>query len=138
MLQKKLNFTLFLIMASSLKSPKRILIIDDNSSYVDVACEFLKESGVEAAGAGTTAVALEEMKKSPIDLVLLDISLEGEDGLAFLPKLKALYPNVPVVMLTGHGYDNTMMRTAMASGATSYFSKENDLKDLVEMLERLV
>jgi len=117
---------------------KRILIVDDNASYVDVACEFMKEAGLESAGAGTTAAALAEMKKSPPHVVLLDISLEGEDGLAFLPKLKELYPKVPVVMLTGHGYDNTMMKTAMAKGAASYFSKENDLKDLVEMLERLI
>ena len=112
--------------------------MDDNSSYVDVACEFMKEAGLESAGAGTTAAALAEMKKTPPQAVLLDITLEGEDGLAFLPKLKELYPNVPVVMLTGHGYDNAMMKTAMTKGAAGYFSKENDLNDLVEMLERLI
>ena len=55
-----------------------------------------------------------------------------------IKKLKKLYPKIPVVMLTGHGYDNTMMKTAMIKGATSYFSKENDLENLAEMLEYLI
>lgn len=123
---------------SSFQAPgKRVLIVDDEPMYVDVTCEFLKEAGLVASSAGTTTAALESMKKNPADFVLLDINLDKEDGISFLPKLKELYPNVPVVMLTGMGYDNAMIKASLDKGAASYFSKENDLKDLIELLERL-
>ena len=117
---------------------KRVLIIEDNLPFANVTCEFLQQEGMQTDIAGNTAEALAAMKKNLPNIVLLDIHLGGEDGLTFLPGLKKLYPDVPVVVLTGLGYDTAMIKTAVDNGAATYFSKDNDLQDLVGLLDRLI
>ena len=120
------------------KKRKRVLIVEDDDAFAGLACEYLEKENVDAGSAANTAAALASMKMNPADLVLLDIHLGGEDGLAFLLVLKKLYPKIPVVVLTGIGYDNAMMKVAMRNGAATYFSKENNFQDLIGLLERLL
>ena len=120
------------------KSTKRILIIDDEDLMLELFQGFLHEAGFEAVLAKNTTEALKEMGKNKINAVFLDLGLDGEDGLAFLPKLKALYASVPVVILTGVGYDDIKIKEALASGASGYFSKETGLENVIPLLERLV
>jgi DNA-binding response OmpR family regulator len=119
-------------------SGKHVLVVEDNLPYANVTCDFLKQEGMETAIASNTAETLSAMEKRQADIVLLDIHLGGEDGLTFLPELKKRYPKVPVVVLTGLGYDTAMIKTAIENGASTYFSKENDLQDLIGLLARLL
>jgi DNA-binding NarL/FixJ family response regulator len=119
-------------------SKKRVLLIDDEELMLDVFQDLLKEAGFEIVRAKNTTEALDQMKKDKIHAVLLDIGLEGEDGLTFLPKFKALYPLVPVVILTGIGYDNSKIKTALECGASGYFSKETGLENIIPLVEQLM
>lgn len=119
-------------------SKKQILLIDDEELMLDVFQDLLKEAGFEIARAKNTTEALDQMKKEKVHAVLLDIGLEGEDGLTFLPRFKALYPAVPVVILTGIGYDNSKIKTALESGASGYFSKETGLENIIPLVEQLM
>jgi DNA-binding NtrC family response regulator len=125
-------------MSSAACNGKRALIVEDNLPYANVTSDFLKQEGMETVIVDSTDKTLKAMETSPFHVVLLDIYLGGEDGLAFLPKLKKLYPKVPVVVLTGLGYDTSMIKTAIDNGASTYFSKENDPQDLIGLLERLL
>lgn len=126
------------------KSKKRILVVDDEPMIVEMTCNFLKDEGFEACGAANTAEALAEMKKQPADVIVLDVFLSSneahafEDGLTFLKMLKKLYPEVPVVILTGAGYDEGMMQTALDHGADGYLSKETEMENLLIAIKRLV
>lgn len=125
-------------MSAPKKNRKCVLVIEDDEAFANLACEYLANEGVDATSAANTKDALTSMEKTPPDLVLLDIHLGGEDGLAFLPQIKKLHPKVPVVVLTGIGYDNAMMKVAMRNGAATYFSKENNFRDLIGLLDRLL
>jgi CheY-like chemotaxis protein len=123
---------------SFLKKPKRILVVDDEPLIIDVTSEYLLEAGFEVGSANSSAQALAEMEKSPADVMLLDIRLPDEDGLSFLQRFKKLYPNVPVVILTGSGYDENLMQTALQNGASGYVSKDTDLGNMVVAVKRLL
>ena len=130
--------SVFEIDSKNEKKGRRVLVVDDEKMVVDMTCEFLKAAGFEAVSANTTVQAMSEMKKSPVDVVLLDIKLSGEDGLMFLGKLKKRYPKVSVVILTAVGYDETMMRAALRKGASGYVSKDTELENMVAAVKRLL
>ena len=71
------------------------------------------------------------MERQPADVVLLDIELTDGNGLDFLLKLKRCWPDVPVVMLTGLGYDETLVRHALKNGASGYVSKGVGMENVV-------
>jgi DNA-binding NtrC family response regulator len=120
------------------KEKKRILIVDDEKATVDVACHLLSEAGFETVGARNSKDAMSEMKKKIAHAILLDIYLGQENGLAFLIKFKEEYPHVPVLILTGIGYDNSAIKTALQNGASGYFSKETGLENIIPVLQRLI
>ena len=128
-----------MVIVSFLKKAKKrilILVVDDEPTIVDMIQDFLKEEGFEVFSAGSASQALEEMKKTPADAVLLDIKLPDENGLKFLGKFKKLYPDTPVIILTGSGYDEEMMQTAIQNGASGYVSKETDMENMLVALKR--
>ena len=117
---------------------KHVLVIDDEIEGLNLMCLLLNEAGFQVSKARTTSEALATMQKSPVQTILLDIFLGDENGLAFLPKLKDLHPNVPVVILTGVGYDHTMIKTALNNGACTYFSKEIWMENIIPLLKQLI
>ncbi|MDD2707814.1 MAG: response regulator [Verrucomicrobiae bacterium] len=117
---------------------KRVLIVEDNELFSRLVFELLKEEKMEPFTATDLTEAFKIMEKTSIDLIFLDIRLQNENGLDILPDFKKKYPEVPVVVLTGMGYDSNMMKTAIDRGAATYFSKENDLRDLLGLADRLI
>jgi DNA-binding NtrC family response regulator len=120
------------------KEKKRILIVDDEPLIIDTTSDYLKDVGYETRGASTAAEALQVMEKEPAGLMLLDINLPDADGLVFLTKFRKQYPEVPVVILTGAGYDESMMQMALRGGASGYLSKETDMDNMGVIVKRLL
>ena len=122
---------------SFLKKPKKhVLIVDDEPMIVQMTQEFLEEEQFRVSGAGDTEQAAKILEGDHVDAVLLDIRLPNEDGLSFLQKIKAAYPHIGVVMLTGSGYEENLMQTALHYGASGYVSKDTDLENVVVALKR--
>lgn len=119
-------------------SKRRVLVVDDEQAIGNITCDFLKGAGFEAVFTTNAVDALHQIQNKPVDAVLLDVFLEYEDGLAFLGKLKKRYPSIPVVILTGAGYDESMMETARQEGASGYVSKDTDLEDVVVAVQRVL
>jgi DNA-binding response OmpR family regulator len=117
---------------------KRILVVDDEQAIGDITCEFLKEAGFDATFVTNAVDAMHRMEEKPFDAMLLDIYLEQDDGLLFLSKFKKSFPSVPVIMLTGAGYDEDMMETALKEGASGYVSKDTDLDNIVVAIQRVL
>ncbi|MFZ4694065.1 MAG: response regulator [Verrucomicrobiia bacterium] len=118
------------------KPTGRILVVDDEPLILEMTSEFLKDAGFEAITATSSSEALKCIAEKPVDAVLLDIRMPGEDGLSALPKLRAAQPGVPVIMLTGAGYNETLMQDALKAGASGFVSKETEMENVILAVKR--
>ena len=112
-----------------------ILILDDEERVRNEIEEFLLEKKFTVYKSEAPSVALNLLKKNEIDILILDIKLPEMDGLQFLAKIKAEYPNIEVIMISGHGDMNTVI-DAMRLGAADYFQKPFRLIDINNSIER--
>jgi DNA-binding response OmpR family regulator len=117
---------------------KKVLIIEDDAAMAEVICAHLREAGFSASSALSTRLAALEIKNNPPDALILDLNLEGENGLDYLPKFKSENPKVPVLILTGEGYENHLIETALQNGASAYFSKESGIESVPALIARLL
>jgi DNA-binding response OmpR family regulator len=120
------------------KSASRVLIVDDEPLILEMTSEFLQGAGFEAVTALSAAEALKAIASKPVDAVLLDVHMPGEDGFAAIPKIRALLPGVPIVMLTGAGYSDALMQDALKAGASGYVSKETEMENVVLAVKRAI
>jgi len=114
---------------------KRVLIIDDEEGIRSVLADLFTELGCEAAQAEDGKSGLKAALSGRFDLVLLDLSLPGLDGLGVLRELKASVPDVPVVMITGYASMESAIE-AMKLGAYDYITKPFDLNEVQMIAER--
>ncbi|WP_299097875.1 sigma-54 dependent transcriptional regulator [uncultured Winogradskyella sp.] len=110
----------------------KILIIEDEAAIRRVLVKILSEESdtyqVEEAEDGL--VGIEKIKKDDYDLVLCDIKMPKMDGVEVLEAVKKLKPEIPMVMISGHGDLDTAVNT-MRLGAFDYISKPPDLNRLL-------
>lgn len=112
-----------------IKIPVKILIVDDEKDFVEMFSMRLTKQGENVSTAYSGEEALKVLGTSPIDVVILDIRMPGMDGIETLKKIKADYPLVEVILLTGHGSTETAVE-GMKSGAFDYLMKPADFKDI--------
>jgi DNA-binding NarL/FixJ family response regulator len=111
-----------------------ILLIDDEKFLLETVSDDLKESGYEV----TTAVSGEEGLRSfeilQHDLVIIDLKMEGMDGLEVSRKIKQLNPKTPVMILTGYGSMETAIE-ALRLDVDDYILKPVNRDDLFEKIQ---
>jgi two-component system nitrogen regulation response regulator NtrX len=114
------------------KNMSKILIIEDEAAIRRVLTKILSEENdtyqVEEAEDG--AVGFEKIKNNDYDLVLCDIKMPKMDGVEVLEAVKKIKPEIPMVMISGHGDMETAINT-MRLGAFDYISKPPDLNRLL-------
>ena len=117
--------------------PSDILIIDDEADIRGLVAGILEDEGHGTRTAGDTDKALAEIEMRRPNLVFLDIWLTGSriDGLAMLDIIKAQHPDLPVVMISGHGNIETAV-SAIKRGAYDYIEKPFKADRLVLIAER--
>ncbi len=108
----------------------KILIVDDEVSILESLRGILQDEGYLVSSAGSAEQALEEVFRDLPDLVLLDLWLPGMDGLAALGELKKAFPNLPVIIISGHGNIDTAVK-ATKMGAFDYVEKPLSLERIV-------
>jgi two-component system, NtrC family, nitrogen regulation response regulator NtrX len=101
---------------------KTILVVDDENSIVQTLSGILQDEGFEVVSAGNGETALQIVEEEAPDLVLLDISLPGMDGLEVLQQLKEHHPMLPVVMVSAYGNVENAVR-ATRLGAYDFIEK---------------
>lgn len=114
----------------------RVLIVDDSEYTVETLRDLLNEEFevVGATGDGQEAISL--YRELDPDLVVMDLVIEGLDGIAATARIKDLDPASQVVVLTSH--DNVAKkREAADAGADEYFSKPFDPEDFIDSLRTL-
>ena len=125
-------------------SPKKILIVDDEESAVATLGAGLEASGYQILSAYTGEKGFQLARAEGPDVILLDIFLPGEDGLAILKKLKrpmdletgeaSKTRGIPVIVLTGRG--EKMEEMFQAEDAFAFFTKPFELKALLASIRQ--
>ncbi len=108
----------------------KILVVDDEVSILESLRGILLDEGYLVSTAVSGEQALEELFKDLPDLVLLDIWLPGMDGLTVLGEIKKTVPDLPVIIISGHGNIDTAVR-ATKMGAFDYVEKPLSLERIV-------
>ena len=111
----------------------RVLIIDDEDQFVDAVVERLRLRGFEANGVTSGQDAMELLHQRSYDVVLLDVKMPGLGGLEVIRKVKEKWPDLQVVMLTGHGSSQDAEK-GMELGAFEYVMKPVNIDNLTDIL----
>ena len=100
----------------------RCLVVDDEAMLRRVLVRVLTAAGYEAVEAGSGIEALDRLGRTPIDLVISDIHMPGMDGMQLLAQVRALWPDIGVVMITAVSDVQTAV-ACLNQGALDYISK---------------
>jgi DNA-binding response OmpR family regulator len=111
-----------------------ILIIDDEPNLRRSLGMILQHAGYTVTTAATAEEALHLLQAGAYDLAFLDIKLPDQSGIQLLPQIKAIYPEMPVLILTAHATLDTAIE-AVRSGARDYLLKPIDPEDILKRVE---
>jgi len=107
-----------------------ILIIDDEKAIRKTLAEILSYEGYKIEEATDGEDGLKKFSSTTFDVVLCDVKMPKMDGLEFLEKAREINPDVPIVVISGHGNIETAVE-AVKKGAFDYISKPPDLNRLL-------
>ena len=107
-----------------------ILIIDDEKAIRKTLSEILSYEGYKIDEASDGEEGLKKFSTTPYDVVLCDIKMPKMDGIEFLEKARLVNPDVPIVVISGHGNIETAVE-AVKKGAFDYISKPPDLNRML-------
>lgn len=117
----------------------KVLIVDDHAAVRKVLCQILAEcrNAVTLDEAADGEEALAKVHAGDYDLVLLDISMPGRNGLDVLAEIKSRKPRLPVMMHSIHPVDQYGVQ-ALRSGACGYMNKRRAPYELVNAVQRIL
>ena len=117
----------------------KILIVEDEASIRRVLVKILSEEDKshEIYEAEDGLIALNKIKKENFDLILCDIKMPKMDGIEVLEFTKKIKPEIPIVMISGHGDLDTAV-DSMRKGAYDYISKPPDLNRLLNTVRNAI
>jgi DNA-binding NtrC family response regulator len=121
------------------KASKKILIVDDEPTILLTLSYALRSKDVEVITASRLEPAEEALKKHAFDLVIADIRMSGmlgEEGLELLTYIKRNWPGTKVIIMTAHGSEE-VRQDAYERGATHYYQKPVDIRELMQKIEEL-
>jgi DNA-binding NtrC family response regulator len=109
----------------------KVLLVDDEEPFVETLAKRLTKRELNILTAFSGPEALEKLEKdSRVDVVVLDVKMPGMDGIEALKQIKANYPLVEVIMLTGHATVESAIE-GMKLGALDYLMKPCDMEILM-------
>ncbi|SOB60229.1 Two-component system response regulator [Pseudodesulfovibrio profundus] len=115
----------------------RVLLVDDEVGFVEVLHKRLNKRGFAVTPATSGTEGIQVLRKNDFDVAILDLKLEDMDGIEVLEIFKKMVPEMPVIMLTGHGSEQAA-RDGMEHGAFDYLLKPCALEELIEKIDQAV
>lgn len=111
----------------------KVLLVDDEKEFVDALKERLEMRELPSDVAYNGEQALKIVEDEVPDVMVLDIKMPGIDGIEVLRRIKKAYPDVQIIILTGHGTDKNEQE-AKKLGAFEYLQKPVDIDELVRLM----
>jgi len=107
----------------------RILVVDDEQTQREMVGGFLKKEGYSISLVNSGDEALKQCQNNFFEVALIDLKMPGMNGIELLSKLKEIYPETQVIVMTAYGTIETAVE-AMKKGAFHYVNKPVDLEEL--------
>ena len=117
--------------------PPKILLVDDEDRFRTTMRKMLTGHGLDVTDLDSGQAALTALAAQPYDVVVLDLRMPGLDGVQTLKAMKALHPDLEVIILTGHASMDDAMEI-MQLGGTEYLLKPCSLEELLDKIELAV
>jgi len=114
-----------------------LLIVDDEPAIRDSLTSWFEEDGFDVDSAEDARAALAKLDARPVDIVLLDIKMPGMDGMELLKRIRAMVPDVVVIMITAFASVETAVQ-ALKDGAFDYVTKPFDPDDLNRLIRNAI
>ncbi|PZO94127.1 nitrogen regulation protein NR(I) [Acinetobacter johnsonii] len=118
-------------------SRNKIWVIDDDRAMRWVLEKTFKEEGFDVTSFEEAQSALDQLSLGAPDVILTDIRMPGIDGLTFLAKVKANYPDLPVIIMTAHS-DLESAVSSYQTGAFEYLPKPFDIDEALALVNRAI
>ena len=112
----------------------RLLLVDDEPDFKEIILKRLTRMKIQLSLADCCLPALETLENESIDVVIMDVSMPGLDGIQCLKKVKERWPLIEVIILTGHASVKSGIE-GMQGGAFDYCLKPIDVLELLEKVE---
>jgi len=117
-----------------MKTKSKILIIDDEPQILELMALALEGSGYTVRTALDGAAGLAKIRQEPFDLVFLDISMPGLDGIAVLKEIRQIAPDIAVIMLTGYPTQEKVIASFKLK-VSNFISKPIQINTIVKVAE---
>jgi FixJ family two-component response regulator len=114
-----------------------VYVVDDDPAVRDAVCWLMKTVSLPTRAFGCADEFLESVQADPAGCVITDVRIPGMSGLDLQKKLVERYPDLPVIVITGHG-DIEMAVRAMKSGAFDFIQKPFNDQELVDCVHRAI
>jgi DNA-binding NtrC family response regulator len=108
-----------------------ILLVDDEVNFLNALSQRFEARGFKVDAVTSGEEALEKVKGKNYNIVILDLVMPGMGGIEVLKNIKKIYPDLPVIILTGQGTTEKAVE-AMKEGAMDYMEKPADIDTLVK------
>jgi DNA-binding NtrC family response regulator len=115
----------------------RLILIDDEVGFTTVMAKRLARRGLDVTSAFSGSEAIQAMRKAEFDVAVLDLKMEDMDGIEVLKIFKKMDPDMPVIMLTGHGSEKSAGE-GMEYGAFDYLFKPYEFDELLDKIHSAV
>lgn len=114
----------------------QLLIVEDNLEYAEEMADFLMELGHEVSITNNAGEMWSALSQGNVGVVVLDLGLPDEDGINVIPRMRQLYPQIGLIVLTGRvNFDSRIM--GLRLGADHYLTKPIKFPELAAHLEAL-
>jgi len=118
-------------------NPIRLLLVDDEEGFVNVLTKRMTRRNINVTVALSGTEGIQALRKQDFDVAVLDLKMEDMDGIEVLKIFKKMYPEMAVIMLTGHGSEQAA-KEGMKYGAFDYLTKPCELEELIEKITESV
>jgi DNA-binding response OmpR family regulator len=112
----------------------KLLLVDDEKGFVDVIAKRMTKRNIDVTKAYSGTEALKALRMKDFDIAVLDLKMEDMDGIEILKLFKKIVPDLPVIMLTGHGSE-AAARDGVKFGAFDYLTKPCDFEELIAKIK---
>ena len=111
----------------------KVLLVDDEKGFANILTKRLNKRNMDVTPVYTGIEAVQIIRKQDFDVAVLDLKMEDMDGIEVLKIFRKAYPEMAVIMLTGHGSEQAA-KEGIEFGAFDYLTKPCELEDLIEKI----
>lgn len=120
-----------------MENPLNILLVDNEAEFLESITYWLETKDHRVQVCYTGREAIELIKKSPPDMVFLDINMPEMDGMEVLKQIRSFNQNLPVIMVTGYPKEEKMLE-AIRLGVSGFFPKTGSFEELGRVIKATI